>query len=170
MWCCYEMYVSLTLSNDAQATRCWDIVTPPIEGERYTLDIYTAGVEHKGRPAAALGFVDGIAAVDMEQMRLQSTSVGDADADEEKEKSAVHKMKKERESMFPIGRLQHGRVARVQEGKASVDKDRQHILNTMAGRGLSAETLEEHEGYERVNRMLHGRVQQLIEGSDSVTA
>ena len=79
----------------------------------------------------------------------------------------THKMKKERESMFPIGRLQHGRAARVQEGKASVDKDRQHILNTMAGRGLSAETLDEHEGYERVNRMLHGRVQQLVEGGES---
>ena len=163
VWCCYEMYVSLTASIDTDGTRCWDIAAPSTEVERFTLDIYTAGAERNGRPAAASGFVDGIAAVDMEH----AASVGDADADKEKQKSALHKMKKERESMFPIGRLQHGRAARVQEGKASVDKDRQHILNTMAGRGLSAETLDEHEGYERVNRMLHGRVQQLVEGGES---
>eukprot|EP00933_Yihiella_yeosuensis_P037138 TRINITY_DN31009_c0_g1_i1.p1 TRINITY_DN31009_c0_g1~~TRINITY_DN31009_c0_g1_i1.p1 ORF type:complete len:755 (-),score=103.78 TRINITY_DN31009_c0_g1_i1:465-2681(-) len=65
--------------------------------------------------------------------------------------------KSQRQKDFPCKILKKGIKYSVQSGSASVETDRIHILNSIAGRGLDLPPLEEHENYEKVNRGLSSR-------------
>ena len=111
----------------------------------YTYDVYTAK-DHTPHDEMgqrqAVGLVDGVAAAD----------TGFVGAE------AAASIKSVREAAFPAALVDKGMRARVQDGKASVEADWRHILNSIAKRPLDAEVAAEHEAYEAVNAILHGRV------------
>jgi len=62
-----------------------------------------------------------------------------------------------REKSFPINVISSGLVARLQSAGISVEKDRIHILNCIAGKDLDSVPDDEHPNYERVNLKLRSR-------------
>jgi len=63
----------------------------------------------------------------------------------------------EHEANFPLDLVERALSVRVQDGQASLEKDRRHILNTIAGvSDLDSEPLREHPGYEAINSLLRG--------------
>jgi len=67
--------------------------------------------------------------------------------------------KQSREGLFPVTLLESSLGVRLEMGKASVEDDRKHILNSLADRcDLDAEPLLQHPNYTMANSMLHGRL------------
>ena len=142
VWCDYEIYVSLTIKEEER-----DEVARA--HGRYTYDVYTAP---KPKPLYrdAVGLVDGIAPADSGRSgpHIETTT------------------KYFREKEFPVALIDKGMRARVQEGQASVDADKQHILNAIiGGRELNATVPAEHPRFEEINATLNGRV-----AADAMTA
>ena len=68
--------------------------------------------------------------------------------------------KEERESYFPDLLLQKALVARLEDGKASYQSDRKHILNMVAGRTgaeMKLAHLRKHSEYDRLNLVIQSR-------------
>jgi hypothetical protein len=134
VWCCYEVHVALTMEDaerDAGAL---------VHG-RHTFDVYTAcanargvpahagGGTRVGRPRHAVGIVDGVAPADAGLAGHQHAP----------------RFKAEREAPFPATLLSVGMAARLQDGRASVERDRTRILNSMAARELDGPPTEDNE-------------------------
>jgi len=70
--------------------------------------------------------------------------------------------KSRREEIFPTQLLDVAVCARLQDGQASVESDRLHILNALCGapleRDLNDPPAASHPRYNSVNAILHGRV------------
>ena len=63
--------------------------------------------------------------------------------------------KAHRQARFPVGLLQAAFRIKVEEGQASVETDRWHILNSLTGMPLDSEPPLAHEQYDRINKLLH---------------
>ena len=63
--------------------------------------------------------------------------------------------KAHRQARFPVGLLQAAFRIKVEEGQASVETDRRHILNSLTGMPLDSEPHLTHEQYDRINKLLH---------------
>jgi hypothetical protein len=63
--------------------------------------------------------------------------------------------KAHRQARFPVGLLQAAFRIHVEEGQASVETDRRHILNSLTGMPLDSEPPRTHAQYDRINKLLH---------------
>lgn len=143
IWCDYEVFVSLE-ERRRQSTEA-----------PFTFDVYTA-LEHddpiramhkdlEPRRKRAVGLLDGTCEADVRAM--YSIFAGMA--------------KLLREAPFPSHLLQHGLAVRLENGKASVEADRVHILNAIVGRpllDLNDEPPEASPRYDEINTKLAGRI------------
>mmetsp|Transcript_148774 Transcript_148774/g.370698 ORF Transcript_148774/g.370698 Transcript_148774/m.370698 type:complete len:493 (-) Transcript_148774:11-1489(-) len=137
VWCVFEVWTALTGKLKAD----------------FKYDIYTAK-DHQlyGHPRHAVGLVDGAAYHNHEPHTIQNQKKGDLE---------FGGYKVQREGHFPIELLHKALAIRLQDGQASVQADRRHILNTICGRGiedLDVEPPSMHESYRKVNADLNGRV------------
>mmetsp|Transcript_136563 Transcript_136563/g.436896 ORF Transcript_136563/g.436896 Transcript_136563/m.436896 type:complete len:749 (+) Transcript_136563:131-2377(+) len=129
VWCAYEIFQALDPHSKVHAGRG--------EDSRYLYDVYTRVDED------VVGLTDGFAEIDC--------------------KNAVHPanwimQKRRREIHFPLDTILKAMDTRVQEAMASVESDRCHILNAIAGsEDLNAEPPEAHGTYEALNNTLAGR-------------
>merc|ERR1719158_1257938 len=65
---------------------------------------------------------------------------------------------------FPFELAERALTIRLEDAKASIEADRRHILNRIAGRSemdLDAEPFDTHWNYDRVNNALRGRFAQV---------
>ena len=91
--------------------------------------------------AKAVGLTDGTAAVDFE----------------------LSEFKAERESQFPLAIAGKALATEVAKAQSTVDDDRVHILNAIAGRDPESPEFElspepaAHSGYTKINYMLRGK-------------
>ena len=60
-------------------------------------------------------------------------------------------LKTKREEDFPLELIEEAYKIRVQDGQASVEKDRSRILNSIAGKRLESEPELQHPAYDAVN-------------------
>jgi len=95
----------------------------------YLYDVYTATGD------MAVGLTDGPAQIDKGNIEMQSI----------------------REREFPIEMSKMALNIRLQNGKASRESDRRHILNSIVGTSLDAQPPEQHPKYDELNRSLWGR-------------
>ena len=58
-----------------------------------------------------------------------------------------------REEAFPLELLEKAYEIRVEQGEASMEEDRQRILNSIAGKPLESEPDLQHPAYDAVNRV-----------------
>ena len=65
--------------------------------------------------------------------------------------------KAHRQARFPVGLLQAAFGIRVEDGQASVETDKRHILNALTGMPLDSEPPRTHAQYDRINQLLHAR-------------
>ena len=127
VWCCYEIFVSLTASE-----------------RQLKYEVYTA---HKHNTESgrhlAVGLTDGLAAVDR--------SVRD---------------KVEREKPFPEELLVHALRVQLQTAEASIETDRNRILNTIAGKNPDPNSTPptSDPAYEALNNVLAGRFAEVAIG------
>ncbi len=63
--------------------------------------------------------------------------------------------KAHRQARFPVGLLQAAFGIKVEDGQASVETDRRHILNSLTGMPLDSEPPQSHTQYDRINKLLH---------------
>ncbi len=63
--------------------------------------------------------------------------------------------KAHRQARFPVGLLQAAFLIKVEDGQASVETDKRHILNALTGMPLDSEPPLTHEQYDRINKLLH---------------
>ena len=63
--------------------------------------------------------------------------------------------KAHRQARFPVGLLQAAFGIKVEDGQASVETDKRHILNYLTGMPLDSEPPRTHEQYDRINKLLH---------------
>jgi Leucine-rich repeat (LRR) protein len=63
--------------------------------------------------------------------------------------------KAHRQARFPVKLLQAAFGIKVEDGQASVETDRRHILNYLTGMPLDAEPPLTHAQYDRINKLLH---------------
>ncbi len=63
--------------------------------------------------------------------------------------------KAHRQARFPVGLLQAAFNIKVEDGQASVETDKRHILNSLTGMPLDSEPPCTHEQYDRINKLLH---------------
>jgi len=56
-----------------------------------------------------------------------------------------------REEDFPLALIEEAYKIRVQDGQASVEKDRSRILNSIVGKRLDSEPELQHPAYDAVN-------------------
>ena len=86
--------------------------------------------------------------------------------------------KTERESFFPDSLLQAALSIQLENGRASYESDRVHILNWLIGRtgsDLELPVLMNDRAYDALNNMLHGRiaagaVRRAVEGGEEMLA
>lgn len=105
----------------------------------YLYDIYTVAPPNCSK--AAVGITDGPVQIDQEFKYTEH-----------------HEMKSVRERSFPLELVEQSLPIKIQEAAASVEVDKVHILNAIAGKeDLEAPPPLEHESYEVVNRLLRGR-------------
>ena len=64
--------------------------------------------------------------------------------------------KAHRQARFPVRLLQAAFDIKVEDGQASVETDKTHILNYLTGMPLDSEPPRTHEQYDRINKLLHG--------------
>jgi hypothetical protein len=64
-------------------------------------------------------------------------------------------LKAHRQARFPVGLLQAAFGIKVEDGQASVETDKRHILNSLTGMPLESEPPRTHEQYDRINKLLH---------------
>ena len=83
-------------------------------------------------------------------------SKGSGDVEKELEAELGQSIQTLRQLCFPLEVLEFGIKPSLQNAQASVDDDRRHILNKIAGNPLEDEPATEHENYENVNRCLGG--------------
>ena len=62
-------------------------------------------------------------------------------------------MKTNREAAFPLPLLEKAYEIRVEDGQASREEDRVHILNSIAEKPLESEPELQHPAYTDVNRI-----------------
>ena len=175
IWCCYEIYQSLhgeaakvaharqaaaaaaaaaaaTQSNGGRrggrgAYGAQSRVAPDVVPSRFTYDVYTA-CRHESQVAQlppsnrsvwldAVGITDGTAAAD----------------------NGLSSLKAAREASFPPAMLMLGLQARIEDGEASVESDKIHILNAIAAvADLNASPPLQHGRYDFTNATLRGRL------------
>ncbi len=63
--------------------------------------------------------------------------------------------KAHRQARFPVRLLQAAFRTKVEEGQASVETDKRHILNYLPGMPLDIEPPRTHAQYDRINKLLH---------------
>jgi hypothetical protein len=63
--------------------------------------------------------------------------------------------KAHRQARCPVRLLQAAFGIKVEDGQASVETDRWHILNYLTGMPLDSEPPRTHEQYDRINKLLH---------------
>ena len=63
--------------------------------------------------------------------------------------------KAHRQARFPVGLLQAAFGIKVEDGQASVETDKRHILNSLTGMPLDSEPPRTHAQYDRINKLLH---------------
>jgi hypothetical protein len=63
--------------------------------------------------------------------------------------------KAHRQARFPVELLQAAFDIKVEDGQASVEADRRHILNSLTGMPLDSEPPRTHAQYDRINKLLH---------------
>ena len=61
--------------------------------------------------------------------------------------------KTSREQYFPLALIEEAYQIRVEDGQASVEKDRSRILNSIAGKRLESEPELQHPAYDAVSRV-----------------
>ena len=76
-----------------------------------------------------------------------------------------------RESEFPLDRILQAMNVDVKQAQASVESDRQFILNTITGRSVNESILDNHSNYDKLNNILRGifvspALQRIIEERD----
>ena len=64
-------------------------------------------------------------------------------------------LKAHRQARFPVELLQGAFLIKVEDGQASVETDKRHILNSLTGMPLDSEPPRTHEQYDRINKLLH---------------
>ena len=64
-------------------------------------------------------------------------------------------LKAHRQARFPVGLLQAAFLIKVEDGQASVETDKRHILNSLTGMPLDSEPSRTHAQYDRINKLLH---------------
>mmetsp|Transcript_38984 Transcript_38984/g.97995 ORF Transcript_38984/g.97995 Transcript_38984/m.97995 type:complete len:462 (-) Transcript_38984:86-1471(-) len=147
--------VSVVDENGICFTRVWCVfeVWCALAGEvkkDFKYDIYTAK-EHNiwGRTRYAVGLVHGAA--------LHDPRCG------QREEGALEfgGYKVQREGKFPMGLLEKAVAINLEQGEATVEEDRRHILNCIAGRKaeeLDLDPFSTHESYRKVNDLLRSKV------------
>jgi hypothetical protein len=131
VWCAYEIFVSL--SAPARKT------APRLPDQEYLYDAYMCR-----KSFYSVGLTDGDAEIDKR---------GGNDP------LVACTYRAAREAKFPPELCVKALNFDVKRAEASVEADRRHILNAIAGVShLDAEPLENHTEYERVNRLLRGRL------------
>ena len=162
IWCCYEIFVALTVKEEMRDEQ--------VRGEPFTYDLYTAThYKHESTPdwtgavahatyyygvVDAVGITDGVVAADRGYSPdYDLTSLNDVGV-----YSEAGEVKANREAGFPKLLVDKAIRAQTQAGKASVDADRRHILNTIIGeKDLDAEAPTDHANYEAINALLNAR-------------
>ena len=142
IWCDYEVYVALEGAHE----------------ERYTFDVYTA----------CQGVLDQCSFMQADKPPLFCEAVGLTDglcAGDEKAMypSLAGMMKLRREANFPAFQQRKGLQVQLQNGDASMDSDKTHILNAIAGNSadsaaLNATPPDAHPAFDAVNGKLSGRI------------
>ena len=136
--------LSVIDSNGTMPTRVWCdfefAISLRENGVEYKCDIITAQ-KHRlnGGARAAVAITDGLVAADEGHVSAKTA----------------------RESFFPDSLLQAAMSIQLQNGLASVESDRIHILNWLIGRtgsDLELPVHTTHSAYDDLNAMLHGRV------------
>ncbi len=64
-------------------------------------------------------------------------------------------LKAHRQARFPVGLLQAAFDIKVEDGQATVETDKRHILNYLTGMPLHSEPPRTHAQYDRINKLLH---------------
>eukprot|EP00811_Abedinium_folium_P005297 NODE_1487_length_2461_cov_8.077978.p1 GENE.NODE_1487_length_2461_cov_8.077978~~NODE_1487_length_2461_cov_8.077978.p1 ORF type:complete len:517 (+),score=162.17 NODE_1487_length_2461_cov_8.077978:573-2123(+) len=133
IWCTYEVYVSLQTGREGYLHDCYTAYeeTRPVTGP-YGL---SASFENEKRAHRGVGITDGFVAADKNNMQ---SKLG-------------------RESYFPRGVLQKALGVKFEEAEASMQEDKQHILNSISRIDLDAEPLRTSPHYTALNNVVRGK-------------
>jgi len=126
IWCAFEEFVALTAREGDSA----------VDATRMLLDIAAA---EKGKPQL---LTDGVALADEEGARRLGAGY------------PAGKVRSDREKSFPLEVLRAGLTLELEKAQASMEADRIHILNCIAGRPLDEEPLASDPSYDKVNQTL----------------
>jgi hypothetical protein len=136
----------MTVTNamaDAGGAKLYDMVTAVPE---QTLTVF-------GRtevvPATAVVIAGGDRQLPADTFYPNPTTPTDVDPEE----TAMYKA--HRQARFPVRLLQAAFDIKVEDGQASVETDKRHILNSLTGMPLDSEPPRTHEQYDRINKLLH---------------
>ena len=66
------------------------------------------------------------------------------------------RLKKNRESKFPLDRILLATNVDIKQAQASVESDRKLILNTITGRSVDVPVVDDHDKYDELNNILRG--------------
>merc|ERR1740124_1560213 len=143
IWCVFELFLTLidVQREEGEDDGVWAVYT----AETHTYDasscdhpnIYKGSSDHRRKieePREAVGIISGGATCDQDSTRLTAR----------------------REAYFPFELISQSMEIKVEKGKASVEDDRVHILNSIIGEtdNLSAPPPTSHKKYDAVNAEL----------------
>ncbi len=138
----------MTVKNamaDAGSAKLYDMVTAVSE---QTLTMFKKEVVVV--PATAVVIAGGDRPLPADKFRGNPTATALVVPAESTAASKAH-----RQARFPVRLLQAAFRIKVEEGQASVETDRTHILNSLTGMPLDSEPALTHEQYDRINKLLH---------------
>ena len=139
-----------TAATDAGSAKLYDMVTAVPE---QTLTVFTTnpyGTEMVV-PSTAVVIAGGDRPLPADKFYPNPTAPGSDRVDLEH----TAERKAHRQARFPVGLLQAAFLIKVEEGQATVETDKRHILNSLTGMPLDSEPPLTHEQYDRINKLLH---------------
>ena len=162
IWCCLEIHLGLV--------RTYEVYTCPKEGCE-ALDTSVEAWDKAGADARTLG--ERVARLPSVRRHAVGLTGGLCAAD-----GGYAALQSRRQQAFPLELVHRAFAIRLQGGDASVESDRTHILNYIAGRrgdALDAPVLAECDAYDATNAMLHGAftaaaMRLLLESGESMAA
>jgi hypothetical protein len=133
----------------SSTAKLYDMVTAVPEQTLTVLHAKKYNAKMVGVPATAVVIAGGNRPLPADRFYGNPAAPAAVDPKE----TAAHKA--HRQSRFPVELLQAAFGIKVEEGQASVEADRRHILNSLTGMPLNSEPPLRHEQYDRINMLLH---------------
>ena len=139
---------------DAGSAKLYDMVTAVPEQTLTEFEL-----EGKVVPATAVVIAGGDRPLpaDTFQNPTAPTHIGNPSVPDEQFEQFTAALKAHRQARFPVGLLQAAFGIKVEDGQASVETDKRHILNSLTGMPLDSEPPRTHAQYDRINQLLHAR-------------